>query len=83
MFKSWFLLATIQTLYLHRHFPALMKEHLSHDVLLLCVTCHQLASHHGALLKQQVAAEHDLYANTTSQKFKEDSHLKRIKNHAR
>ncbi len=66
-----------------RHFPPMMKEHLSHDVVLLCVTCHQRASQYSALLKQQIAAEHGLYGDTSSQKFKEDPDLKRIKSHAR
>nr|XP_029720317.1 exonuclease 3'-5' domain-containing protein 2-like [Aedes albopictus] len=29
-----------------RHFPLIMKEHISHDVLLLCATCHRTSNMH-------------------------------------
>ena len=40
-----------------RHFPALLKEHKSHDVLLMCVTCHQRSNLHDNELKRHLLAE--------------------------
>ncbi|XP_077587726.1 exonuclease 3'-5' domain-containing protein 2 [Stigmatopora nigra] len=40
-----------------RHFPSEMKDHNSHDVLLLCTTCHAASNVHDAFLKQKLAAE--------------------------
>ena len=37
-----------------RHFPSLLKEHKSHDVLLMCVTCHQRSNHHDNELKRHL-----------------------------
>nr|XP_061799022.1 exonuclease 3'-5' domain-containing protein 2-like isoform X2 [Nerophis lumbriciformis] len=38
-----------------RHFPSEMKDHNSHDILLLCTTCHVTSNVHDTLLKQQLA----------------------------
>lgn len=40
-----------------KHFPALLKEHKSHDVLLMCVTCHQRSNLHDNELKRHLLAE--------------------------
>ncbi|XP_019618501.1 PREDICTED: exonuclease 3'-5' domain-containing protein 2-like [Branchiostoma belcheri] len=40
-----------------RHFPRAMKDHLSHDVLLLCTVCHQQTSYHDNRLRNQIARE--------------------------
>lgn len=40
-----------------RHFPAILKDHQSHDVVLLCVQCHRISSTHDATLKEQLAGE--------------------------
>ncbi|XP_007891366.2 exonuclease 3'-5' domain-containing protein 2 [Callorhinchus milii] len=40
-----------------RHFPVEMKDHNSHDVLLLCTTCHATSNCHDNLLKQTLAKE--------------------------
>ena len=40
-----------------RHFPSLLKEHKSHDVLLLCVTCHQRSNLHDSELKRHLLAQ--------------------------
>ncbi|KAI2654707.1 exonuclease 3 -5 domain-containing 2-like protein [Labeo rohita] len=41
-----------------RHFPAEMKDHNSHDILLLCTSCHAASNVHDGVLKQQLAEEH-------------------------
>ncbi|XP_061551994.1 exonuclease 3'-5' domain-containing protein 2 [Phycodurus eques] len=38
-----------------RHFPSEMKDHNSHDILLLCTGCHAASNVHDAALKQQLA----------------------------
>uniref|UniRef100_A0A673FF15 Exonuclease 3'-5' domain-containing protein 2 n=1 Tax=Sinocyclocheilus rhinocerous TaxID=307959 RepID=A0A673FF15_9TELE len=41
-----------------RHFPAEMKDHNSHDILLLCTSCHAASNVHDGVLKQRLAEEH-------------------------
>lgn len=38
-----------------KHFPVIMKEHVSHDVLLLCADCHQRSSICDDRLRQELA----------------------------
>lgn len=40
-----------------RHFPTEMKDHNSHDILLLCTSCHAASNVHDSFLKQQLADE--------------------------
>ncbi|KAM3670171.1 exonuclease 3'-5' domain-containing protein 2 isoform 2-T8 [Ammospiza maritima maritima] len=40
-----------------RHFPLQMKDHNSHDVLLLCTSCHAISNYYDNHLKQQLAQE--------------------------
>ncbi|XP_042647221.1 exonuclease 3'-5' domain-containing protein 2 isoform X2 [Tyto alba] len=40
-----------------RHFPIQMKDHNSHDVLLLCTSCHAVSNYYDNHLKQQLAEE--------------------------
>lgn len=40
-----------------RHFPSEMKDHNSHDILLLCTSCHAASNVHDSFLKQQLAEE--------------------------
>lgn len=40
-----------------RHFPSEMKDHNSHDILLLCTYCHAASNVHDGALKQQLAEE--------------------------
>ncbi|GCB65742.1 hypothetical protein scyTo_0013496 [Scyliorhinus torazame] len=40
-----------------RHFPIQMKDHSSHDVLLLCTACHATSNYYDNVLKQQLAGE--------------------------
>jgi len=38
-----------------RYFPTVMKDHQSHDVLLMCVPCHQVSNMHDATLRNELA----------------------------
>ncbi|XP_040268083.1 exonuclease 3'-5' domain-containing protein 2 isoform X1 [Bufo bufo] len=40
-----------------RHFPVQLKDHNSHDVLLLCTSCHAVSNYYDNYLKQQLAME--------------------------
>ncbi|KAM9294441.1 exonuclease 3'-5' domain-containing protein 2 [Gastrophryne carolinensis] len=40
-----------------RHFPIQMKDHNSHDVLLLCTACHAVSNYYDNSFKQQLAVE--------------------------
>ena len=40
-----------------RYFPQVLKEHRSHDVVLMCIACHQRSNLHDAALKQRLAQE--------------------------
>lgn len=40
-----------------KHFPIEMKDHNSHDVLLLCTSCHAISNYYDNHLKQQLARE--------------------------
>uniref|UniRef100_UPI0037E85B14 exonuclease 3'-5' domain-containing protein 2 n=1 Tax=Semicossyphus pulcher TaxID=241346 RepID=UPI0037E85B14 len=40
-----------------RHFPTEMKDHNSHDILLLCTSCHAASNVHDSFLKQQLVEE--------------------------
>ena len=65
-----------------RLFPPKLKEHLSHDVLLMCIVCHQMAGVHNSRLKQEIENEYSIPVNS-SQKFKDDPRVLKVKNHAR
>ncbi|CAJ1074707.1 exonuclease 3'-5' domain-containing protein 2 [Xyrichtys novacula] len=41
-----------------RHFPTEMKNHNSHDILLLCTSCHAASNVFDSFLKQQLAEEY-------------------------
>ena len=56
--------------------------HKSHDVLLMCVNCHQLASNHDSLLRKQIAVEYDVPLSAM-QKFSDDPWLVKVRNHSR
>lgn len=60
-----------------------MKEHLSHDVLLLCVNCHQVSSIHDGLLRQQIASEYLAPLEASTQKYHEDSEKIKLRSLAR
>ncbi|XP_029649565.1 exonuclease 3'-5' domain-containing protein 2 [Octopus sinensis] len=42
-----------------KYFPSIMKDHVSHDILLMCPTCHQKACASDVTLRQKLAEECD------------------------
>ncbi|XP_052831593.1 exonuclease 3'-5' domain-containing protein 2 [Octopus bimaculoides] len=42
-----------------KYFPSIMKDHVSHDILLMCPTCHQKACLSDVTLRQKLAEECD------------------------
>ena len=41
-----------------KHFPACMKDHHSHDVLLLCPSCHMISTYHDDVLRKSLAEKY-------------------------
>jgi hypothetical protein len=67
-----------------RYFPAVMKDHQSHDVLLLCVRCHQLSNLHDASLRTKLALECNAPIGTENDvKLRDNFDLKRVKSAGR
>lgn len=64
-----------------RHFPSSLKDHLSHDVLLLCVSCHQTSELHDLRLKQEIAETYSIPIRNN--KTIEDAKLKRVRSAAK
>ena len=64
-----------------RHFPSSLKDHLSHDVLLLCVSCHHTSELHDLQLKTKLAEEYSVPLNNT--KTIEDKKLRRVRSAAK
>jgi len=42
-----------------KFFPDCMKDHHSHDIVLLCPSCHRLSSIYDEQLRQKLAGEYD------------------------
>ena len=60
-----------------------MKEHLSHDVLLLCVNCHQTSSRHDGVMKKMISFEYCAPLEANSQKYHEDPDKVKLRSLAR
>lgn len=43
-----------------RHFPKHLKSHRSHDIVLLCIDCHQTAHKEAQHVKQQLSQEYNV-----------------------
>ena len=43
-----------------RHFPEEWKNHLSHDMLLLCPPCHSISCNHDSVLRQKIAERYNV-----------------------
>lgn len=67
----------------YRFFPPKLKEHLSHDVLLLCVTCHQISSRHDSIIKRQLALDYSAPLEASTHKFHEDPEKVKLRSLAR
>ncbi|XP_064487258.1 exonuclease 3'-5' domain-containing protein 2-like [Ornithodoros turicata] len=67
-----------------KNFPDVMKHHISHDILLLCVQCHQLSNLRDLDLRYVLASECDApFESHEVTKCREDPVLRRIKSAAR
>ncbi|XP_064809151.1 exonuclease 3'-5' domain-containing protein 2 [Oncorhynchus masou masou] len=67
-----------------RHFPTEMKDHNSHDILLLCTSCHAASNVHDGFLKQQLADEHAAPQGCEEGvRLQEDSDRRRVRSAAR
>jgi len=67
-----------------RYFPAVMKDHQSHDVLLMCVRCHQRSNMYDADLRKKLSEECDAPIGTeTDVKLRENVELKRVRSAGR
>jgi len=64
-----------------RHFPPSLKDHISHDILLLCVPCHQTSELHDLRLKEDIAEKYVVPLNNT--KMIEDKQLKKVRSAAK
>eukprot|EP00088_Acartia_fossae_P022853 TRINITY_DN2395_c0_g1_i1.p1 TRINITY_DN2395_c0_g1~~TRINITY_DN2395_c0_g1_i1.p1 ORF type:complete len:602 (+),score=79.45 TRINITY_DN2395_c0_g1_i1:69-1874(+) len=67
-----------------RYFPAVMKDHQSHDVLLMCVRCHQLSNLHDATLRASLAVQCSAPIGTENDvKLRDNFDLKKVKSAGR
>ncbi|XP_065822189.1 exonuclease 3'-5' domain-containing protein 2 isoform X2 [Labrus bergylta] len=67
-----------------RHFPTEMKDHNSHDILLLCTSCHAASNVHDSFLKQQLADEFSAPQGCEEGvRLLEDSDRRRVRSAAR
>ncbi|XP_062325092.1 exonuclease 3'-5' domain-containing protein 2 isoform X1 [Osmerus eperlanus] len=67
-----------------RHFPTEMKDHNSHDILLLCTSCHAASNVYDGFLKQQLAEEHSAPQGCEEGvRTLEDSERRRVRSAAR
>ena len=64
-----------------RHFPPNFKDHLSHDILLLCVSCHRLSELHDIRLKRKIADDYGIPLGNS--KSIDDPVLKRVRSAAK
>ena len=61
-----------------------MKDHLSHDILLLCTSCHQHSTVHDDLLRDQFARMCDApIGSETGLKYKQDPALQQVRSAAK
>jgi len=67
-----------------RYFPAVMKDHQSHDVLLMCVRCHQRSNMYDADLRKKLSEECSAPIGTeTDVKLRENTDLKKVRSAGR
>lgn len=67
-----------------KHFPIEMKDHNSHDVLLLCTSCHAISNYYDNHLKQQLAKEFQApIGSEDGLRLLEDLELRQVRSGAR
>ncbi|KAK2157407.1 hypothetical protein LSH36_192g01012 [Paralvinella palmiformis] len=64
-----------------KYFPTLLKEHRSHDVVLMCSSCHRVSGLHDVGLKQHLTVKCNAGRDTV--KFKAESGLQKVKSAAK
>jgi len=62
-----------------QHFPPAFKSHRSHDVVLVCFSCHELANCEMDKFKKQIAREYDVPLVMNSQGLNVKKHFETIK----
>ncbi|KAL5021969.1 hypothetical protein ScPMuIL_001124 [Solemya velum] len=67
-----------------KYFPPILKDHASHDVLLMCLPCHQMSCQYDSILRQSLAEECEapLDAGSTSRSF-QDHDLQKVRSAAK
>nr|XP_022336092.1 exonuclease 3'-5' domain-containing protein 2-like [Crassostrea virginica] len=67
-----------------RFFPTSLKDHASHDVLLLCITCHQRSTQYDFSMRHQLAKESGYPIDMgSSVKVHADKDLQKVRSAAR
>ncbi|CAN8025827.1 unnamed protein product [Ixodes persulcatus] len=67
-----------------KYFPKVMKHHISHDILLLCVRCHQLSNMRDMTLRYALAQECNApIKDGTFSKSMENSEMRKVRSAAR
>ncbi|OWF38322.1 Exonuclease 3'-5' domain-containing protein 2 [Mizuhopecten yessoensis] len=67
-----------------KYLPHQLKEHSSHDVLLMCVPCHMQSTQHDYVIRQQLAEECNApIDNGSGIKLHHDEDLRKIKSAAK
>jgi len=66
-----------------KFFPDVMRDHQSHDVLLMCLNCHQKSNRMDHILRTELAQECGIPLQENNLKFKEDFEIRAIRSSAR
>ncbi|XP_072935577.1 exonuclease 3'-5' domain-containing protein 2 [Epargyreus clarus] len=66
-----------------KYFPEIMKDHSSHDVVLLCVSCHQRSNALDRAVRERLARRADAPLVASDGKYREDADCKKIRSAAR
>ncbi len=66
-----------------RHFPEVMRDHQSHDVLLMCLACHQNSNGFDLILRQKLAEDSGVPYDKLNSKTTEDFETKKVKSAGR
>ena len=67
-----------------KYFPAVMKDHQSHDVLLLCISCHQKSNLHDSELRRRLGELCGAPVGSEAEvKVRENVDLKRVRSAGR
>lgn len=67
-----------------KYFPEIMKNHISHDILLLCLHCHQISNLRDAALRKTLAKECNAPIESGEVgKVRDDHHLRKVRSAGR